>query len=121
MRALMLGAGAVGGYVGGRLVQAGRDVDFLVRPGRADRLRQDGLRIAAGPEVDVIDARIVTAGLLPASVRDQFRLPWDPSIERRFERRMRWAAAVYPRLPEGLRHRPRDLYLRRLRRSLADG
>lgn len=34
MRALMVGAGAVGGFVGGRLVQAGREVDFLVRPRR---------------------------------------------------------------------------------------
>ncbi|MEY9952655.1 oxygenase MpaB family protein [Leifsonia sp. EB34] len=67
------------------------------------------------------DARIVTAGLLPPDVRDQFRLPWSPSIERGFERRMRVAAAVYPRLPERLRHQPRDLYLRRLRRSIAEG
>ena len=67
------------------------------------------------------DARIVTAGLLPPSVRDQFRLSWGPSAERRFERRMRWAAAVYPRLPQSLRNRPRDVYLHRLRRSLAEG
>ncbi|QNE37139.1 oxygenase MpaB family protein [Leifsonia shinshuensis] len=67
------------------------------------------------------DARIVTTGLLPPSVRDQFRLPWTPSIERGFERRMRVAATVYPRLPDRLRQRPRDLYLRRLRRSLEGG
>lgn len=64
------------------------------------------------------DARLVTAGLLPATVREQYRLPWDASLERRFERRMDWAAAVYPRLPETLRHQPRDAYLRRLRRSM---
>ena len=39
----MVGAGAVGGFVGGRLVQAERDVDFLVRPRRAAELNQHGL------------------------------------------------------------------------------
>ena len=34
MRILSLGAGALGGYFGGRLSQAGADVSFLVRPGR---------------------------------------------------------------------------------------
>ena len=32
MRILVVGAGAIGGYFGGRLLQAGRDVTFLVRP-----------------------------------------------------------------------------------------
>lgn len=45
MRLLVVGAGSTGGYFGGRLSQAGRDVTFLVRPGRAASLRQDGLRI----------------------------------------------------------------------------
>jgi 2-dehydropantoate 2-reductase len=42
---LVVGAGAVGGYFGARLVQARRDVTFLVRPRRAERLRSDGLKI----------------------------------------------------------------------------
>lgn len=45
MRVLVLGAGAVGGYFGGRLLEAGRDVTFLVRPARAAILARDGLRI----------------------------------------------------------------------------
>ena len=45
MRTLVVGAGAVGGYFGGRLLEAGRDVTFLVRPGRAAQLARDGLRI----------------------------------------------------------------------------
>lgn len=45
MRILVLGAGGVGGYFGGRLVQAGGDVTFLVREKRAERLRQSGLVI----------------------------------------------------------------------------
>ena len=43
MRVLVLGAGGTGGYFGGRLVEAGRDVTFLVRPRRAEQLRADGL------------------------------------------------------------------------------
>ena len=65
------------------------------------------------------EARLLTAGLLPPSVREQFELPWNERLNARFERRMRWTAAVYPRLPAWLRHGPRDAYLRRLRRSLA--
>lgn len=45
MRILSLGAGAIGGYFGGRLVQSGADVTFLVRPHRKDRLLNEGLRI----------------------------------------------------------------------------
>ena len=45
MRILTVGAGAVGGYFGGRLLEAGRDVTFLVRPGRAAELARDGLVI----------------------------------------------------------------------------
>jgi len=45
MRILVVGAGSVGGYFGGRLLQAGRDVTFLVRPARAASLAAAGLRI----------------------------------------------------------------------------
>lgn len=38
MRILVVGAGAIGGYFGGRLLAAGRDVTFLVRPARAQKL-----------------------------------------------------------------------------------
>lgn len=47
MRILVVGAGAVGGYFGGRLLEAGRDVTFLVRPKRAAILAQSGLVIAS--------------------------------------------------------------------------
>ncbi|HXY59957.1 MAG TPA: ketopantoate reductase family protein [Methylocystis sp.] len=43
MRILVLGAGAVGGYFGGRLAGAGADVTFLVRARRAAQLAQNGL------------------------------------------------------------------------------
>ena len=45
MRILVVGAGAVGGYFGGRLLNAGRDVTFLVRPRRAAELAKLGLTI----------------------------------------------------------------------------
>lgn len=45
MKILVLGAGAIGGYVGGRLVESGADVTFLVRDRRRDQLARDGLRI----------------------------------------------------------------------------
>ena len=45
MRILVVGAGAIGGYFGGRLLEANRDVTFLVRPRRARELADSGLRI----------------------------------------------------------------------------
>ncbi|HVK13199.1 MAG TPA: 2-dehydropantoate 2-reductase N-terminal domain-containing protein, partial [Gemmataceae bacterium] len=47
MRFLVVGAGAMGGYFGGRLLEAGRDVSFLVRPGRAGQLAANGLGITS--------------------------------------------------------------------------
>jgi 2-dehydropantoate 2-reductase len=45
MKTLILGAGAIGGYIGGRLHQGGADVTFLVRPARQQALQRDGLVI----------------------------------------------------------------------------
>src|ERR1700727_3718069 len=45
MRVLVVGAGRVGGYFGGRLLQAGRDVTFLVGPRRAAERAKHGLTI----------------------------------------------------------------------------
>ncbi len=47
MRILVVGAGSIGGYFGGRLAAAGRDVTFLVRERRAEMLRKDGLSIVS--------------------------------------------------------------------------
>ncbi|MDR5818534.1 MULTISPECIES: 2-dehydropantoate 2-reductase [unclassified Caballeronia] len=52
MRILVVGAGAIGGYFGARLLEAGRDVTFLVRERRAERLRQCGLKVKS-PEGDL--------------------------------------------------------------------
>ena len=52
MRVLVVGAGAIGGYFGGRMLQAGRDITFLVRPRRAAELGSSGLAIKS-PNGDV--------------------------------------------------------------------
>ncbi|WDD91634.1 2-dehydropantoate 2-reductase [Burkholderia sp. FERM BP-3421] len=63
MRILVVGAGAVGGYFGGRLAAAGRDVTFLVRDARAQALARDGLVIRS-PRGDLTlpAPRVVRAG-----------------------------------------------------------
>lgn len=45
MKILVVGAGSIGGYFGGRLLEAGRNVTFLVRPHRAEVLAKNGLVI----------------------------------------------------------------------------
>jgi len=52
MRILVVGAGAIGGYFGGRMLEAGRNVTFLVRPRRAGELASAGLVIKS-PNGDV--------------------------------------------------------------------
>jgi 2-dehydropantoate 2-reductase len=69
MRILVVGAGSTGGYFGGRLAQAGRDVTFLVRPARADHLRTHGLQIVS-PHGDVtLTPKILSAG--------EIKMPFD--------------------------------------------
>ncbi|HXS12663.1 MAG TPA: ketopantoate reductase family protein [Acidobacteriaceae bacterium] len=66
MRTLVVGAGATGGFFGGRLAQIGRDVTFLVRPARAEKLRRDGLEIISPLGDATIQAKLITAGELRA-------------------------------------------------------
>jgi 2-dehydropantoate 2-reductase len=70
MTILVVGAGATGGYFGARLAQAGRDVTFLVRPRRAEQLRERGLRIVGpGAGADAgqeLRPKLVMAGELTA-------------------------------------------------------
>jgi 2-dehydropantoate 2-reductase len=66
MSILIVGAGATGGYYGGRLARAGRDVTFLVRERRAAALRQRGLRIVSSGSTEVIEPNVVTAAELAA-------------------------------------------------------
>jgi 2-dehydropantoate 2-reductase len=61
MRFLVLGAGAVGGYFGGRLAEAGRDVTFLVRPPRAAALAEHGLKVESQLGDFQVPVKTVTA------------------------------------------------------------
>lgn len=61
MTVLVVGAGATGGYFGQRLVAAGRDVTFLVRPRRAEQLRARGLRVVGLGREERIEPKLVTA------------------------------------------------------------
>jgi 2-dehydropantoate 2-reductase len=70
MRILVVGAGAIGGYFGGRLLEAGRDVTFLVRPRRQAQLAKTGL---------VIKSRFGDAAIAspPTVTADALRAPFD--------------------------------------------
>jgi 2-dehydropantoate 2-reductase len=73
MRILVIGAGATGGYFGGRLLQAGRDVTFLVRPKRAELLAKNGL-IIKSPAGDI------TLANPPTIVADKITTSFDVII-----------------------------------------
>jgi 2-dehydropantoate 2-reductase len=62
MRILILGAGGIGGYFGARLHEAGGDATFLVRPARAQSLRDHGLRIKSSFGDLTIQPKLVVAG-----------------------------------------------------------
>jgi uncharacterized protein (DUF2236 family) len=64
-------------------------------------------------------ARIVTAGLLPDSVRSGYGVRWDPERRQRFDRRFRALLTVYRLLPRAVRVLPSRLLLRRFRRRTA--
>ena len=70
MKLLILGAGAVGGYFGGRLAQAGADVTFLVRPQRAQKLARSGLVIKS----PLGDAQMMVKTVLQDEVRPDYDL-----------------------------------------------
>ena len=62
MKILILGAGGLGGYFGGRLAQGGADVTFLVRPKRRDQLERDGLVIESPSGNAKLQVSTVLAG-----------------------------------------------------------
>jgi 2-dehydropantoate 2-reductase len=62
MKIMVLGAGGVGGYFGGRLAENGADVTFLVREKRRVQLERDGLRIESVHGNVSLPVRAVSAG-----------------------------------------------------------
>ncbi|HET6618519.1 MAG TPA: 2-dehydropantoate 2-reductase [Dongiaceae bacterium] len=61
LRILVIGAGGVGGYFGGRLAESGADVTFLVRDGRARQLAERGLVIKSPLGDAAFPVRTLTA------------------------------------------------------------
>lgn len=62
MKILILGAGAVGGYWGARLHQAGIDTTFLLREKRAEKVRKEGLVVKSPRGDAVLPVKVVTKG-----------------------------------------------------------
>lgn len=61
MRIAIYGAGAVGGYYGGRLAQAGHDVTFIARGENLRALQANGLRVESSfGDFNIIPAKVVS-------------------------------------------------------------
>ncbi len=69
MKILFLGAGGVGGYFGARLIEAGADASFLLRPARKASIERDGLRVESPYGDFSVAPRCVT--------RDELRPEYD--------------------------------------------
>ena len=71
MKIAVIGAGAIGGFVGAKLALAGEDVTFLVRGANLDAIRRNGVRLimADGTELAARDVR-ATNDYAEASVQD---------------------------------------------------
>ena len=71
MRVAVIGSGGVGGYVGGRLAQAGHEVAFLARGAHLDALRANGLRVRSTDgdfDIPSVTATDQPEGLGPADL-----------------------------------------------------
>jgi uncharacterized protein (DUF2236 family) len=60
--------------------------------------------------------RLITTGLLPEHLREQFGLVWDPRRERLFRSGMRMARLTYPWVPRRVRRLPMTFYMQYFRR-----
>ncbi|TYK43673.1 oxygenase MpaB family protein [Actinomadura decatromicini] len=78
-------------------------------------------RLPGGPlnAPGLMAIRLLTAGLMPAPIREQYGWKWDAGRERRFRLLVGTLAVVYPRLPLAVRTLPRRYYLHTTRRMLA--
>jgi 2-dehydropantoate 2-reductase len=60
MHIVILGAGGIGGYVGGRLIEAGTGVMFLVREGRLKQIAEKGIRVESVYGNIAVPAKAIT-------------------------------------------------------------
>ena len=58
MKIAIVGAGAIGGYVGGWLGAAGEDVTFIARGANLDAIRRGGMRVIGEDGAEVIASRV---------------------------------------------------------------
>lgn len=56
MKIAIMGAGGVGGYLGGKLAAAGRDVTFIARGAHLEAIRSNGLRICGAENLHISEA-----------------------------------------------------------------
>jgi uncharacterized protein (DUF2236 family) len=64
---------------------------------------------------------LITTGFLPQRFRDEMRLPWDATMQRRFDRLMAVVGAVNRKLPRFIRQFPFNLMLWDLDRRIKKG
>jgi uncharacterized protein (DUF2236 family) len=84
-------------------------------------IAQGVLRPAGLPwffEPGLMAVRLITAGLMPEPLREQYGWEWNAARERRFRLLMNGLSLVYPRLPLRIRTLPSTFYLSRTRRML---
>ncbi|SFK40290.1 Ketopantoate reductase PanE/ApbA [Streptosporangium canum] len=67
MRYIVVGAGAVGGTIGGRLSQGGHDVVLVARGAHYDALSRDGLRLVTPDSAETLDIPVARE---PVRLRD---------------------------------------------------
>ena len=69
MKILIVGAGGIGGYFGAKLIQAGADITYLLRPKRHAHLQANGLAIESPrgnflihPQAITVDSTVIACG-----------------------------------------------------------
>lgn len=95
-----------------------QQVDALVVTPEARAVSRQLLSLGSAPiwvRAFLPAIRLATAGLLPPRLRRPFGFVWTPKQRRRFDRMVRVARVVWPRVPRGIRHLPVRYYLGRLR------
>jgi 2-dehydropantoate 2-reductase len=70
MKIAVVGAGAIGGYVGGWLAAAGEDVTFIARGANLDAIRRDGMRVIDEDGAAVVARAAVYDRTTDAGVHD---------------------------------------------------
>src|ERR1700682_2981864 len=71
MKIAIIGAGAIGGYVGVKLAMAGEDVTFIVRGANLDAIRRNGMKLVMSDGIEYVANRVkATDDYVAAGVQD---------------------------------------------------